>query len=104
MYRKCKNALTALAIPILFLLASPVYAEAAQQVFITIFGVVSKIAIGIGVVIGLMGVIHYAAANGDGDGPAKRKAVMEIASGVALLIAGAVVAASAETFATLITL
>lgn len=43
----------------------------------------------LGVVFAVFGVIHYATANSEGDGPAKHKAQMQIASGGMVLLLGA---------------
>lgn len=36
----------------------------------------------------IMGIVHYAAANSEGDGPAKHKGVMQIASGIMVIVIG----------------
>lgn len=52
------------------------------------------IAVGaLGVVLAIFGIIHYASANSEGDGPAKHKAVMQIASGGMVLLIGAILIA-----------
>ena len=62
----------------------------------------SKVLTPIGALLAAMGVAHYAKANSDGDGPGKRKATMEMASGVATILVSVVLVASKETFAALI--
>ncbi len=53
----------------------------------------------LGAVFSLMGLIHYASANSEGDGPAKQKAVMQLASGIMLIALSTVLSASAESLA-----
>ena len=51
-----------------------------------LINVVAKAAIAFGIFLSVMGAIHYASANSEGDGPAKHKAVAQIASGVMVII------------------
>ncbi len=67
-----------------------------------IFEIVSKLILAVGEFIGIMGIVHYAIANGDGDGPEKRKATMEMASGVAVLVVSIVLLASKSSLVTII--
>ena len=68
-----------------------VFANDASSLFGLILDILSKIFLAIGVFLAIMGVAHYAIANSDGDGPAKRKATMEMASGVAVVVISAAI-------------
>ena len=71
----------------------------AGGLFKSLIEVLGKIFTAIGAFLAAVGVAHYAIANSDGDGPAKRKATMEMASGVALiLVSVALPAANLEQY------
>ena len=53
----------------------------------------------LGVIFAIMGVVHYAAANAEGDGPAKNKSVQQIASGIMLVALSATLIGMAGTIA-----
>lgn len=50
----------------------------------------------------IMGLVHYAQANSEGDGPGKQKAVMQMAAGVMLLLLSIILMANASNIAGLI--
>ena len=52
-----------------------------------IFKILFKLITVLGVVFGIMGVVHYASANAEGDGPAKNKAMAQIGAGVMIILA-----------------
>ena len=56
----------------------------------------------LGAFLGLMGIIHFASAQSEGDGPAKQKAVMQIASGAMLALLSALVKANVTQFSSFV--
>lgn len=75
-------------------------AEQLFELFITIAG---GIVVVVGVILAIIGLISYAIAMSDGDGPAKKKAAMEIGSGIALLTLSVTLIANKSNFSSLIT-
>ena len=71
----------------------------AKGLFTTVIGWVGKIALAIAVFYAVFGIVHYASANSEGDGPAKQKAIMQITSGVLLAIVSALLTANAGALA-----
>ncbi len=51
----------------------------------TIIGIICKLIIALGVIMAIMGIINYASAHSEGDGPAQNKAIGKIAAGVMLV-------------------
>ena len=86
----------------LLYLSHVAFATSASGLYIALIDILSKVLTPIGALLAAMGVAHYAKANSDGDGPGKRKATMEMASGVATILVSVVLVASKETFAALI--
>lgn len=80
-----------------------VYADAASSLMETVIDILCKLVIVLGAVLCLMGVIHYASANSEGDGPAKQKAIMQIASGIMLVVLSAVLDSQKSSFVSIIT-
>ncbi len=108
MTKRIKTALTAAttyATTAMFALnASTAYASAnAQSLMKEAISLIAKILIAPAIILVVMGVIHYATAMSEGDGPAKQKATMQIAAGVAIALVSAVLISMAETFAKLVT-
>lgn len=68
-------------------------APAANTTLSLIFKKIGIVVGALGVVLCIFGIVHYAAANSEGDGPAKHKAVMQIASGGMVLLIGAILIA-----------
>ncbi len=68
----------------------------------TIIGILCVLVTVLGAVFSLMGIIHYASANSEGDGPAKSKAIAQIASGIMLIVLSVALKGNAEKFANLI--
>lgn len=79
-----------------------VYAAAPQELFELFITITGGLIVVVGAILGIIGLISYALAMSDGDGPAKKKAAMEIASGVALLVLSTTLIASKSSIATLI--
>lgn len=79
------------------------YADNATTLFELIIDILGKIFLAIGAFLGIMGIAHYAIANGDGDGPAKRKATMEMASGVAVIVVSIAIVANKSKISGLLT-
>jgi uncharacterized membrane protein YidH (DUF202 family) len=59
--------------------------------------------IAMGIILTVLGLVHYAAANSEGDGPAKQKAMMQMAAGVMLIVLSGILATNSTTFANSIT-
>lgn len=79
-------------------------ASGAQGLIQTIFELVATMIIVLGIVLAVMGVIHYASAYSEGDGPAKQKAMMQIAAGAMVILISALLKSKyAATFAGYIT-
>ncbi len=56
-----------------------------------------------GGIFGILGIVHYAAAHSEGDGPAKTKAMGQIAAGVMLIVLSILLTNNANDIATKIT-
>lgn len=64
-------------------------ASSANDILQTVLGkLVAPVVIAFGSVFAILGGVHWVAANSEGDGPAKQKATMQLASGVGLVIVG----------------
>lgn len=64
-----------------------VYADA-KDLMNNVIKIIGSIATVLGVGYAAIGIFHFAAANADGDGPAKNKAIQQIAAGAILLVVG----------------
>ncbi len=64
---------------------SLVMADSTSDLFEVIVGLVSGLVVIAGAVLGLFGIIHYASANSEGDGPAKAKAMNQITAAIMLV-------------------
>ena len=64
-----------------------VHAAEATELVEMIIQIIANLIMILGAILAIIGVVHYATAQSEGDGPAKQKAVMQIAAGsmVALL-------------------
>ena len=83
---------------------NPILADgAAGSLLETVISILCKLVVALGVVLVIMGVIHYAAANSEGDGPAKHKAVMQIASGIMLAILSIALDTNKDAFVGILT-
>lgn len=72
-------------------------ASSANDILQTVLGkLVAPVVIALGAVFAILGGVHWVAANSEGDGPAKQKAMMQFASGVGLVIVGTVLPAVAS--------
>ena len=72
----------------------PMFARAeadASGMMIVIIGIIANLIVALSILLALLGVVHYASAHSEGDGPAKQKAVMQIAAGVMLMLASILV-------------
>ena len=78
-------------------------ADSAQSLMTIILQILMKLITVLGVIFGIMGVVHYASANSEGDGPAKNKAMAQIAAGVMLLLVSILGANKIEDIVALIT-
>jgi len=63
----------------------------AGELLDAIVGIVAKLVTGLAAVFGVFGVVHYASANSEGDGPAKQKAMMQIGAAIMLVIVSLVI-------------
>lgn len=79
------------------------HADAASTLMETFIDILCKIVLVLGAVFVIMGITHYAAANSEGDGPAKNKATMQIASGVILAVLSVVFNSNKSSFVSIIT-
>ena len=61
-------------------------AASGQEVLKKILELLCKILIPFGIILGIMGVVHYASAKSEGDGPASNKAIGQIAAGVMIIV------------------
>lgn len=86
------------------LLAMNVYALAdeATELFELIIKIIANLIIALGAILGIMGLVHYASAHSEGDGPAKNKAMGQIAAAVMLVALSILLKATASQFAGLI--
>ena len=75
----------------------------APGLFTTVVEWIGKLALGIAIFYAIFGVVHYASANSEGDGPAKQKAIMQITAGVLLAIVSALLTSNAATLADYVT-
>lgn len=74
----------------------------ASQIMETIIKFIGTLVIVLAIMVGIMGIIHYAQANSEGDGPAKQKATMQLASSAMLVIVGIALTAGAPTLVNLL--
>lgn len=74
-------------------------ANDAENLMTAIVKLLAALVTVLGAVFAIMGLIHYAAANSEGDGPAKQKAVMQIASGGMLILLSILLSSNAKTLA-----
>lgn len=79
--------LTLLLVATLAYSHTAVYADANGLLtkILKVMGIVCNV---MGVAFGAMGIMHFSTAQADGDGPAKQKAIQQIAAAVVLLIVG----------------
>ena len=85
--------------------ANPVFAITEgkiQDIFAMIVKILAILTVVGGLVMGIVGGIHYAEANGDGDGPAKTKATKQISGGLMMLIIALILFINAKKFASMI--
>ena len=85
--------------------ANPVFAVTegeVQNIVSTIIKIISVLIIASGLFTGIFGAVHYAEANGDGDGPAKSKAMKQISAGIMLLVMSIILFANAKNLAGMI--
>lgn len=77
-----------------------VYAEAgAEDLMKLIVKIIANLIIILGALLAIMGIIHFASAQSEGDGPAKTKAIGQIAAGVMLAVLSMILKSNADTFA-----
>lgn len=68
----------------------------------TILKIIAVLIVVLGLFMSIMGVVHFAQANSEGDGPAKQKAIMQISAGAMLLIVSIILFTSNEKLVSLI--
>ena len=99
--------LTAAALPVLSspVMMTTVYASsgAGHDLMETIIKMISVLIIALGIIFAVLGLVHYAAANSEGDGPAKQKAMMQLASGVMIIVMSTLLNAQANNLAKYVT-
>ena len=98
--------LTAAALPVLSspVMMTTVYASSgAQDLMKTIIKMISVLIIALGIIFAVLGLVHYAAANSEGDGPAKQKAMMQLASGVMIIVMSTLLNGQASNLANYVT-
>lgn len=100
--QRFRDIAVAITTGLLLLFLNSVYADNAATLFELIIDILGKIFLAVGAFLGIMGIAHYAIANGDGDGPAKRRATMEMASGVAVIVVSIVLISSKSTLVSII--
>ncbi len=74
--------------------------EALVQLIIKLLGALIMV---MGGIFAILGLVHYASAHSEGDGPAKTKAIGQIAAGVMLVVMSIVLTTNATQIATAIT-
>jgi uncharacterized membrane protein YidH (DUF202 family) len=97
--------LTAAALPVLSspVMMTTVYASSGADLMKTIIKMISVLIIALGIVFAVLGLVHYAAANSEGDGPAKQKAMMQLASGVMIIVMSTLLNGQASNLANYVT-
>lgn len=77
----------------------------ASGLALEIIKLIGKLIIALGIFLSIMGVVHFASAHAEGDGPAKQKAVMQIASGVMVILLSSILTqgTTSQTLASYIT-
>lgn len=78
-------------------------ADQAQSLSKEILGIIATLIIALGIFLAVMGIVHFASAYSEGDGPAKQKAVMQIAAGVMVIFLSSILKNKADTLAKYIT-
>lgn len=61
-------------------------ADAAEELLSQIINILGTLILGLAVLLAIMGLIHYATAHSEGDGPAKHKAIGQLAAAVMLIV------------------
>ena len=97
--------LTAAALPVLSspVMMTTVYASSGADLMKTIIKMISVLIIALGIIFAVLGLVHYAAANSEGDGPAKQKAMMQLASGVMIIVMSTLLNGQASNLANYVT-
>ena len=75
----------------------------ASDLMTTIIKFIGTLVIVLAVMIGVMGIIHYAQSNSEGDGPAKQKATQQLAAAIMLVVVGVALTAGAPTLVSIVT-
>lgn len=90
---KARNLVVNVAMPValcactlaILVVGNTALAADAKGLLTKVFQIIAKIITGLGAVYGVLGIVHYAAAQSEGDGPAKNKAMGQIAAGIMLV-------------------
>ena len=67
-----------------------------------ILELLASLLIPFGVILGIMGIVHFASAKSEGDGPASNKAIGQIAAGVMLVVLSVLIKSQAGDFASML--
>ncbi len=73
-------------------------AGSAAELVELIIKIICNLIMILGAFLAIMGIIHFASAQSEGDGPAKQKAVMQIAAGAMLALLSAILKANVTQF------
>ena len=79
-----------------------VYADEAQELMKTVIDIIGKLIFVPAAIMSITGIIQYAAAHSDGDGPAQKKAINMLSAGIMLAALGLLLVGAQDTFAGLI--
>ena len=94
---------TALMTAVTMLNTVAVHAEGAEELLQWIIGAIAMLITALGVVMAVTGVVAYASAHSEGDGPAMNKAKMQLASSVMIIVLSIALNASKDTLAGFLT-
>lgn len=101
--KKVSVGLTTLTTARLMFLANIASADAAGELLSAILELLCKLLIPFGVILGIMGIVHFASSKSEGDGPASNKAIGQIAAGVMLVVLSIVLLTMKDKFTSLLT-
>ena len=102
---KAKNgALTvsAMASVAMAQLATTVYADEATDLMETVIKIIANLIFIPAAIMSITGIIQYASAHSDGDGPAQKKAINMLAAGIMLAALAIILKATSATFSGMI--
>ena len=79
-----------------------VSADEAQDLMKTVIDIIAKLVFVPAAIMAITGIIQYASAHSDGDGPGTKKAINMLAAGIMLAALGIILEATKDTFANII--